>query len=84
MQLTNVFLFSMPGGMEIVLILVVVLLLFGARKIPELARGLGRGIREFKDATREVKNSIEESVKEEEERKTTTTNHSNNSEKQTH
>jgi sec-independent protein translocase protein TatA len=44
---------SMPGGLEWVLILVVVILLFGARKIPELARGLGQGIREFKKATKE-------------------------------
>lgn len=39
------------GGPEIIVILVVVLLLFGGKKIPELARGLGKGIREFKDAT---------------------------------
>ncbi|RZL41212.1 MAG: twin-arginine translocase TatA/TatE family subunit, partial [Pedobacter sp.] len=39
------------GGSEIVLILVVVLLLFGGKKLPELARGLGKGIREFKDAS---------------------------------
>lgn len=42
------------GGWEIVLILAVVLLLFGARKLPELARGLGQGIREFKKASRDV------------------------------
>lgn len=39
------------GGPEIIIILVVVLLLFGGKKIPELARGLGKGIRDFKDAT---------------------------------
>ena len=39
------------GGYEIVLIVVVVLLLFGGKKIPELAKGLGKGIREFKTAT---------------------------------
>ena len=39
------------GGGEIFLILVVVLLIFGGKKIPELARGLGKGIREFKDAS---------------------------------
>jgi sec-independent protein translocase protein TatA len=37
------------GGMEIAVILVIVLLLFGGRKIPELMRGLGKGIKEFKD-----------------------------------
>lgn len=39
------------GGPEIIIILVVVLLLFGGKKIPELARGLGKGIRDFKNAT---------------------------------
>ncbi len=42
------------GGGEVVVILVVILLLFGARKLPELAKGLGQGIKEFKKATREV------------------------------
>jgi sec-independent protein translocase protein TatA len=41
--------FSMPGHGEWVLIILVVLILFGGKKIPELARGLGKGIREFKD-----------------------------------
>jgi sec-independent protein translocase protein TatA len=50
-----------PGGLEIVLILVVVLLLFGAKKIPELAKGLGTGIKEFKKATREVTDEIQNS-----------------------
>ncbi|WP_027001188.1 Sec-independent protein translocase subunit TatA/TatB [Hugenholtzia roseola] len=48
------------GGWEIMVILLVILLLFGAKRIPELARGLGRGIREFKDATKEIRDSIEE------------------------
>ena len=43
---------GMIGGWEIVLILAVVLLLFGAKKLPELAKGLGQGIKEFKKATR--------------------------------
>ena len=51
------------GTSEVLVILVVVLLLFGAKRIPELARGLGRGIREFKDATNEIKKEI--SVKDE-------------------
>lgn len=46
------------GGWEVFLILMVVLLLFGAKKIPELARGLGKGMREFKDASKEIKNEI--------------------------
>ncbi|GAB3523307.1 Sec-independent protein translocase subunit TatA/TatB [Emticicia fontis] len=52
------------GTTEMVLILVVVLFFFGAKKLPELARGLGKGIREFKDASREVKDNIEKAVQE--------------------
>lgn len=52
------------GGQEIIIILILFLLFFGAKKIPELARGLGKGIREFKDATKEIKSEIEEGVKE--------------------
>lgn len=51
-------LFGLGTG-EIVVILVVVLLLFGARRIPELARGMGRGIREFKDASSQIQREIE-------------------------
>lgn len=51
------------GGTEMLLIFLAVILLFGAKKIPELARGLGKGIREFKDATKEIKNDIENSTK---------------------
>ncbi len=40
------------GGMELIILLVIILLLFGAKRIPELARGLGNGIREFKKGTR--------------------------------
>ncbi len=47
-----------PSGGEIILVLAVVLILFGAKKIPELAKGLGTGIREFKKATREVTEEI--------------------------
>ncbi|KOY85254.1 hypothetical protein AD998_02965 [bacterium 336/3] len=48
------------GATEILMILFIVLLLFGAKKIPELAKGLGKGIREFKDASKEIKKNIEE------------------------
>ena len=51
------------GGWEILLIMMVLLIFFGAKKIPELARGLGKGIRDFKDATKEIKQEIEEGVK---------------------
>ncbi|MBX0291359.1 twin-arginine translocase TatA/TatE family subunit [Hymenobacter sp. HSC-4F20] len=47
------------GGGELMLIMVVILIFFGANKIPELARGLGKGIREFKDASREIRSEIE-------------------------
>ena len=48
------------GGFEIILILAIVLLLFGGRKIPELMKGLGQGIREFKDASKgQEKNTAE-------------------------
>lgn len=50
-------LFDMGGG-QIVLILAVILIFFGARRIPDLAKGLGQGIREFKKATREVTDEI--------------------------
>ena len=63
MAINNIFLFiGGLGGTEILLILFVILLLFGAKRIPELARGMGRGIREFKDATKEIKSDIENSV----------------------
>lgn len=42
--------FGLPGGMEIILIVLVIVLLFGAKKIPELMKGLGGGIKEFKKA----------------------------------
>lgn len=56
--MNTILLFGMPGGMEWVLILFIVVLLFGAKKIPDLARGLGRGIREFKDASKEIKDEV--------------------------
>lgn len=51
------------GSTEVLVILLAILLLFGAKRIPELARGFGRGIREFKDATNEIKNDLNNSVK---------------------
>ncbi|MGY8885246.1 MAG: twin-arginine translocase TatA/TatE family subunit [Flavobacteriales bacterium] len=50
----------MIGWPQIVLIAVVVLLLFGGRKIPELMRGLGSGIKEFKDASKEDEEEVED------------------------
>jgi sec-independent protein translocase protein TatA len=60
---TMLAIFNLGGG-EIFLILAVVLILFGARKIPELAKGLGQGIKEFKKATREVTDEIQSSMDE--------------------
>src|SRR5215207_10420715 len=47
------------GGWEVILILAVILVLFGAKKLPELARGLGQGIKEFKKATNEVTSELQ-------------------------
>src|SRR5205809_5752507 len=55
---------AMLGGWEIVLILAVVLILFGAKKLPELAKGLGTGIKEFKKATRDVTDEIHSAMDE--------------------
>ncbi|MFT6747111.1 MAG: sec-independent protein translocase protein TatA [Glaciecola sp.] len=48
----NIYLLAVPGGMSIALIVIAVLLLFGGKKIPELMKGLGKGIKEFKSATK--------------------------------
>ena len=58
--------FGGPGYGEILLILLIVLLLFGAKRIPEIAQGLGKGIREFRRALHEVKDEIESSGEEDE------------------
>ena len=63
--------FGSIGMPELLIILLVVLLLFGAKRLPELAKGLGRGIREFKDATKQVENEFKELEKGEEEKKDT-------------
>lgn len=59
----------MPGPTEWVVILLIALLLFGAKRLPELARGLGKSIKEFKRATSEVEQDIREAMKEEEAKK---------------
>ncbi len=50
------------GTQEVIIILIIVLLLFGGRKIPELMKGLGKGVREFNDAKNNVKQEIENNV----------------------
>jgi sec-independent protein translocase protein TatA len=62
-MLSNLLFLGNLGAGEIFLIITLVVLLFGAKKIPELARGVGKGIREFKDATKDIKDSIEEESK---------------------
>ncbi len=59
-----ILLFGMPGMGEWILIGLVVLIFFGAKKIPEFAKGLGKGIREFKDAVSDVKKEVDEAGKE--------------------
>lgn len=54
----------MPGGSEWILILLVVLLFFGGKKIPDLMRGIGRGVREFNDAKESVKKELDAGMKE--------------------
>ncbi|WP_437919924.1 Sec-independent protein translocase subunit TatA/TatB [Sphingobacterium sp. LRF_L2] len=56
------FAFMNIGTQEMILILVVVLLLFGGKKLPEMARGLGKGIREFKDASEGIKREVSEQI----------------------
>ena len=57
----TIFLFI--GGPEIFVILLIVVMVFGADKIPEIARGLGKGIRQVKDATNDIKKEINDSAK---------------------
>ncbi|MBI3585621.1 MAG: twin-arginine translocase TatA/TatE family subunit [Ignavibacteriales bacterium] len=51
------------GAPEIILVLVVILIFFGAKKIPELAQGLGKGLREFRKAARDIQEDVEKEVK---------------------
>ena len=60
----TILLFGMPGGWELVIIVLVVILLFGAKKIPELAKGLGKGIREFNSAKSSIESEIKDGMKE--------------------
>lgn len=58
-----VLLFGMPGGAELFFIVLIIIMLFGSKKIPELARGLGKGIREIKNATGDIQREIKEGTR---------------------
>lgn len=55
----SLLLFGLPQGQELIVIFIIVLLLFGAKKIPELARGLGKSMGEFKKARKEFEDEIQ-------------------------
>ncbi len=73
-MISSLLFLSMPGGTEWILIVLAVLILFGGRKIPEFMRGLGKGMREFKDAKDNVKSEIEAGLNERDTPRTTNTN----------
>jgi len=58
----DILLAGMPGGWELIVIFLVILLLFGAKRLPELARGLGQSIREFKGAVDGVQKEIQDAA----------------------
>jgi len=64
MILNSMLLVSFPSGGEWLWIILAIIILFGGRKIPELAKGLGKGIREFNDAKDGIKKEIENGAKE--------------------
>ncbi|MBR4598041.1 MAG: twin-arginine translocase TatA/TatE family subunit [Opitutales bacterium] len=67
--MNEIFAFLNIGNTELIIILVIILLLFGAKKLPELARGLGKSMQEFKKASREVEDNFRDAINEDEERK---------------
>jgi len=60
--MNSILLFGMPGGGELFIIILVIIMFFGSKKIPELARGLGKGMREIKNATNDIQREIKESA----------------------
>ena len=63
--------FGNIGGSELFLILLVILIFFGAKKLPELAKGLGQGIREFRKAAKDVQEEVDKEVKKPDEKNDT-------------
>jgi sec-independent protein translocase protein TatA len=81
MSLLNIFpqlLMGMPNTGELMILLVIIVVLFGGKKIPELAKGLGQGIREFNDAKDGIKNEIESGLKEKDKIQSNNTNTNTN------
>lgn len=68
-MLTIIAFFNRLGYGELIVIALIILLIFGGKKIPELMRGLGRGVREFKDASSKIKDEFKEGVEEKEKEK---------------
>jgi sec-independent protein translocase protein TatA len=62
--MSNTLLLGMPGGQEMLLIFAVILVFFGGKKIPELMRGIGKGVKEFNDAKSNLKDELESGLKE--------------------
>jgi len=68
-MLHNVLLIGPLGGTEMIAIIFVILLLFGGKKIPELARGFGKGIREFNSAKSSIEDEIKEGIRKNDDKK---------------
>ncbi len=64
LNLNPVLLFGMPNASELIITLLIIIVFFGGKKIPELAKGLGKGIREFNEAKDGIKNEIENGMRE--------------------
>ena len=62
-HMLNIFLF-MPGAQELIIIMVIILLMFGGKKIPELMRGMGKGIREFNNAKNNLESELKDGMRE--------------------
>ena len=62
-MMNYILLLGMPGGGELIFIVLIIIMLFGSKKIPELARGLGKGMREIKNATNDIQQEIRESIR---------------------
>lgn len=63
-MMNYILLLGMPGGGELIFIVLIIIMLFGSKKIPELARGLGKGMREIKNATNDIQQEIREGARE--------------------